>query len=80
MLRVYISLERWNLEFELPKLLFFIWAVAAWETCTCFTWFTIIVAMVFLMIRPHPSMAHVIEIHWLTMTMVWLNILVSSSI
>ena len=36
--------------------------------------------MVFLMVRPHSPMAHVIEIHWLTMTMVWLNILVSPPI
>ena len=77
---VYFSFERWDLEFELAKLLFFILTVAAWLECTCFTWFTIIVVMVCVMVRPHSPISHAIEIHWLTVTMVWLDILVSPSI
>ena len=54
--------------------------VASCATYTCFTWFTIIVVMVVLMVRPHSPMAHVIEIHWLAVTMMGLHILMSPSI
>ena len=36
--------------------------------------------MVFLMVRPHSPMAHVIKIQWLAVTMMWLNILMSPPI